>query len=212
MRGKVRNIQFRIAGLMLLFVLAVPGCLKELPDELPTEYTWEPLFAFPIGEADFGLKIPHGFDTSLLRVDTASGFPRWAILESIPLAGGVDFDFERVLGKREEINMVLLRVNTYNGFPIEVEIQAYLEDGGGEVLDSLFDPRMIMQKGVLQGGGKTLQATHTQEEVIFDEERLDLLLQSKRITFKGELNSVPYFPEYTFKVQMGAVLGIVSDL
>jgi len=134
------------------------------------------------------------------------------MLESIPLSGGVDFDFERVLGKREEIDIVVLRVNTYNGFPIEVEIQAFLEDGGGEVLDSLFIPRMTMQRGVLQGGGKTVIATHTQEEVVFDEERLDLLLQSKRITFEGELNSVSYFPEYTFKVQMGAVLGIVSDL
>src|SRR6056297_2690945 len=208
MRGRMRNIQFRIVGLMLLLLLVVPGCLKELPEEFPTEYTWEPLLAFPIGEADFGLKIPHGFDTTLLRADTASGFPRWAMLESIPLSGGVDFDFERVLGKREEIDIVVLRVNTYNGFPIEVEIQAFLEDGGGEVLDSLFIPRMTMQRGILQGGGKTVIATHTQEEVVFDEERLDLLLQSKRITFEGELNSVSYFPEYTFKVQMGAVLGI----
>jgi hypothetical protein len=207
----MRDLHIRTVGLMLLFLLTLQGCLKELPEELPTEYTWQPLLAFPIGEANFGLKIPHGFDTALLRVDTISGFPQWAMLESIPLSGGVDFDFEKVLGKREEIDMVLLRVNTYNGFPIEVEIQAYLEDDGGEVLDSLFFPKMIMQRGVLQGGGKTVEASHTQEEVIFGEERLDLLLQSKKITFKGELNSVSYFPEYTFKVQMGAVLGIVSD-
>lgn len=197
---------------MIVLLLAVQGCLKELPETLPTEYEWKPLLAFPIGEADFGLKIPHGFDTMLLKIDTASGFPLWATKESIPLAGSIGFDFEKVLGKRDEIDMVLLRVNTYNGFPIEVNIQAYLEDDGGEVLDSLFYPLMIMERGELQAGGRTVIATHTQEEVIFDDRRLDLLLQAKKITFKGEMNSVSYFPEYTFKVQMGAVLGIVTDL
>lgn len=205
-------MRIRGAGLMIVLLLAVQGCLKDLPETLPTEYEWKPLLAFPIGEADFGLKIPHGFDTLLLEMDTASGFPLWATKETIPLSGGIGFDFEKVLGKRDEINMVLLRVNTYNGFPIEVKIQAYLEDDGGEVLDSLFYPLMIMKRGELQAGGRTVIATHTQEEIIFDNERLDLLLKAKQITFKGELNSVSYFPEYTFKVQMGAVLGIVTDL
>jgi hypothetical protein len=208
----MRDVRIRGAGLMIVLLLAVPGCLKDLPDELPTEYEWKPLLAFPIGEADFGLKIPHGFDTLLLQIDTSSGFPLWVTLESIPLSGGIGFDFEKVLGKREEINTVLLRVNTYNGFPIEVEIQAYLEDDGGEMLDSLFMPKMIMKRGELQAGGRTVIATHTQEEIFFDNERLDLLLQAKQITFKGELNRVDYFPEYTFKVQLGAVLGIVSDI
>ncbi|MDF1571929.1 MAG: hypothetical protein P1P82_09960 [Bacteroidales bacterium] len=211
-REWMRDMRIRGAGLMIVLLLAVSGCLRELPDELPTEYEWKPLLAFPIGEADFGLKIPHGFDTLLLEIDTASGFPQWAALETIPLAGAIGFDFERVLGKRDEINMVLLRVNTYNGFPIELEIQAYLEDDGGEVLDSLFFPKMIMQRGVLQAGGRTVIATHTREEIIFDQERLDILLQAKKISFRGELNSVAYFPEYTFKVQLGAVLGIVTDL
>jgi len=193
-------------------VMGSSGCVKELPTELPTEYKWRPYLAFPIGEADFGLKIPHGFDTLLLQIDTTSGFPFWASIDTIPMSGGIGFDFEQVLGKREEINMVLLRVNTYNGFPIEVEIQAYLEDAGGEVIDSLFDPKLVMARGILQSGGKTVSATHTQEEIVFNQERLDILMNTKKITFKGEVNSVPYFPEFTFKVQLAAVLGIVSDL
>jgi hypothetical protein len=198
--------------LLAVLVLAVTGCLRDFPEALPTEYEWKPLLAVPIGEADFGLKIPHGFDTLLLRKDTVSGFPLWATLESIPLEGAIGFDFEKVLGKRDEINMVLLRVNAYNGFPTEVKIQAYLEDEGGEVIDSLFFPRMVMQRGELGAGGRTVVATHTQEEVVFDQERLDILLRAKKISFRGALQSVSYFPEYTFKVQLGAILGIETDL
>ncbi len=196
---------------LIIFLLAGSSCIKELPDEFPDEYTWKPYLAFPIGEADFGLKIPHGFDTLLLEIDTASGFPYWASIDTIPMAGGVDFDFEKVLGKREEIKLVVLRVNTYNGFPIEVEMQAYLENAEGEVIDSLFDPKLIMDRGELQSGGRTVVTSHTQEEIVFDEERLDILLSTRMITFKGELNSVSYFPEYTFKVQLGALLGLESD-
>ncbi|MEX0986152.1 MAG: hypothetical protein WD052_01655 [Bacteroidales bacterium] len=208
-KGKI--IAGVIAGIALFLLLLPKGCIKDFPDTFPTEYVWQPLLAFPIGEADFGLKIPHGFDTLLLQIDTTSGFPFWASKEKIPMSGAIDFDFEHVLGKREEINMALLRVNTYNGFPIEVEIQAYLEDEAGEVLDSLFIPKLIMKRGELVAGGKTVIATHTQKEIFFDKERLDLLLQSRKISFKGEMSSVSYFPEYTFKVQLGAVLGIVSD-
>jgi hypothetical protein len=209
LKGKVRAWS---AGFAMVVLLAATGCLRDFPETFPTEYKWKPLLAVPIGEADFGLKIPHGFDTLLLQVDTTSGFPLWATLETIPLEGAVAFDFQQVLGNRDEINMVLLRVNAYNGFPIEVEIQAYLEDEGGEVIDSLFFPNMVMKRGTLGAGGRTVSATHTQEEVVFDEERLDTLLRAKRISFRGAVRSVSYFPEYTFKVQLAAILGIETML
>ena len=211
-RGRIRTSAVGMTGWLIGLMLVSQSCIKDIPTELPTEYVWQPLLAFPIGESDFGLKIPHGFDTTLLHIDTLSGFPQWAILDKIPLAGSIEFDFEQVLGKRDEINMVLLRVNTYNGFPIEVAIQAYLEDAGGEVIDSLFNPKMILQRGELEDGGKTAKATHTQKEVIFQGERLDQLMETARISFKGEISSIKYFPQYTFKVQMGAILGIVSEI
>lgn len=200
-----------LAVLMVLMLLLLPkGCLKDLPETFPTEYEWKPLFAFPIGEAEFGLKIPSGFDTRLLLTDTLTGFPRWTALEKIPMEGAVGFDFSRVLGNRDEINMAVLRLNAYNGFPVEVKIQAYLEDAFGNVLDSLFTPVMTIQRGKLSAGGETHQHAHTMEEVYFDQERLDLLLRVKRIVFRGELQNVIFFPQYTFSVQMGAVLGIIT--
>jgi hypothetical protein len=199
------------AGLAL-FLLALPqGCLKQFPDTFPTEYAWEPLFAFPIGETEFGMKIPYGFDTLLLETDTLTGYPHWVSMDNIPMAGGVGFDFNQVLGNRDEINFAILRLNAYNGFPTNVEIQAYIEDEAGVVLDSLFDPKMVIERGRLAAGGKTEQVAHTLEEVYFDKERLDLLMEAKRITFRGELKNVMFFPQYTFSVQIGAVLGITTE-
>lgn len=193
-------------------MLFVPqGCLKQFPETFPTEYEWKPLFSFPIGETEFGLTIPYGFDTLLLDIDTLTGYPFWVSMEKIPMAGGVGFDFEQVLGNRDEINFAILRLNAYNGFPVEVEIQAYIEDGSGGVLDSLFQPRMVIERGQLSAGGTTKQKAHTIEEVYFDKERLDLLMEAKRITFRGELRNVTYFPRYTFSVQIGAVVGVIKE-
>jgi len=216
---RARLLHAIVAGLALLILSVTKGCfndyLEDFPetllDSFPTEYAWQPLFVFPIGENEFGLKIPNGFDTQLLEIDTATGYSQWVSMETIPLEGDVGFDFEQVLGKREEINFAILRMNAYNGFPIQVEIQAYIEDGFGKVLDSLFHPKMIMERGILSGGGIVDHMTLTREEVFFDKERLDLLMEAKKITFRGELKKVTFFPEYSFRVQIGAVLGVVKD-
>ncbi len=206
------NLRKGMSAGLVLFLLSFPqGCMKEFPETFPTAYEWKPLFAFPVGEAEFGLTIPYGFDTLLLETDTLTGYPEWVSMEKIPLAGGIGFDFEQVLGNRDEINFAILRLNAYNGFPSEVEIQAYIEDGSGGVLDSLFHPKMIMERGQLSGGGSTKQEAHTQEEVYFDQERLDLLMEAKRITFRGELRNVMFFPQYSFRVQIGAVVGVVTE-
>ncbi len=203
--------RYRIV-IFLLLIISATGCYKDFPAVFPKEYAWEPVLAFPIGEADFGLKIPHGFDTLLLELDPVTGIPFWDLLEKIPLSGSIGFDFEEVLGKRDEIDTAILRVNTYNGFPIEVIVQAYLKDANGEIIDSLFDPLLVMKRGEFEGGGKTLLYVHTQREVSFDADRLDVLEKAKEITFHGQLTKVAYFPEYAFKVQLGAILGIVSEL
>ncbi len=211
---KVKSTRFFKAGytILYIFVLLIPGgCVKDFPKEISLNYEWKPTFAFPIGAADFGLKIPYGFDPVLLETDPLTGFPYWSFLETIPMSGGIDFDFEQVLGTRDEINYVILQVNAYNGFPIEIEIQAYLESASGEVMDSLFIPKMILERGELEAGGGTRLETHTQREIQFDHDRLDLLLEAKKITFTGELKTVSYFPEYSFTVQLGAILGIISE-
>ncbi|MCF8225348.1 MAG: hypothetical protein K9J30_05675 [Bacteroidales bacterium] len=198
--------------LPVILLFGLQSCKRDFPEVFPTQYNWEPFLAFPIGEVEFGLRIPSGFDTLLLEIDPVSGRPYWDLLDSIPMSGGIDFDFEEVLGKREEINMAILRFNTYNGFPIEAEIQGYVEDEYGTVIDSLFNPLMVMERGELLSGGETARYEHTMKEVYFDAERLDILLQAKYFRFKGRMSSVAYFPEYIFIVQIGAVLGIKSDL
>lgn len=197
-----------VVGIIAINIL-INSCLADLPDDFPNDYKWEPSLAFPIGSADFGLVIPHGFDTLLLEIDPERGIPYWDLLDSIPLSGSIDFDFAEVLGDRDSINFAVLRVNAYNGFPIEIVVQAYLKDGNGNLLDSLFTPKFIMQRGELSSGGQTSLAVHTAYESEFDPARLDLLLEAKKITFQGKIKSIPYFPNFTFRIQLGARLEIL---
>jgi len=203
---------FFFTCIIAIFLLLPQGCLKDIPDKVNTDYVWEPVLAFPIGEADFGLKIPHGFDTLLLELEPITGRPYWDYLDSIPLTGSIDFDFEEVLGEREEISFGILRFNAYNGFPIEVTLEAYLEDASGSIIDTLFQPKLIMERGILSAGGETATAVLTQRDIKFDTDGLDILNEAKKITFVGKINSIPFFPNFTFKVQLGAKLGIVSQL
>jgi len=210
--GGVRRI--RSGNLLLVFVfffLFSQSCYKDYwPEQFPSEYEWNPFLAFPIGEVDFGLVIPYGFHDSLLRVDSL-GNELWSRLDTIPMAGGIGFDFEEVLGNREEVDTAIFRVNAYNGFPIEIEIRGYTVDKNEQVLDTLFTPSMKLERGIMAGGGETSEYKLTQEDVHFGSERLDLLMDAKSIRFEGDMVSGPFFKSLTFKIQMGAVLGVVEE-
>ena len=197
-----------LALFMILVISAGQSCLKEIPETFPSEYEWKPALAFPIGEAEFGLGIPYGFDTLLLQVDEITGRQYLSELEQIPLSGKIDFDFSEVLGIREELDFVKLRVNTYNGFPTEVELQAYLLDAGGTVLDSLFTPLLRMDRGEVGGGGQPLSSAHNKVDILIDSEKLDLLMQAKQISFEGLVNNIFFFASYSFRIQLAAVAGI----
>ncbi len=134
--------------LLALFLLLSSSCIQDFTGTLPSEYEWRPYLAFPIGWTEFGLNLGQGFDTLLLQLDT-TGYPLWSNLVKIPFSGSILFDFEEVLGEREEVNSVQLRINAYNGFPIDIRVQAYLLDRMGTVLDSLFTPIMTMDRGTL---------------------------------------------------------------
>ena len=211
--GAARRI--RSGNLLLIFVfffLFSQSCYKDYwPEQFPSEYEWNPFLAFPIGEVDFGLVIPYGFHDSLRQLDSLDS-PLWRRLDSIPMSGGIGFDFEEVLGDREEVDTAIFRVNAYNQFTVEIEIRGYTVDGSGQVLDTLFQPSMILERGSVKGGGMPDEPGHTQENVYFGSERLDLLMNAKSIMFEGNIpGGVQYFTQFSFKIQMGAVLGVVEE-
>lgn len=205
------RMQKRIVLLFLVLLMSGTGCYKELPEEFPTRYEWKPFLAFPIGEVDFGLVIPHGFDTAYLLQRDSLNVPLWRRLDTIPMAGGIAFDFNQVLGDRDEVDTAIFRVNAYNGFPTDIEIKGYILDENEQILDSLFNPFMLLKKAVLSSSGTTEEYVHTQENVYFGKERLDLLQDAKYIHFEGVMSPTFSFDQLRFKIQMGAVLGVVSE-
>lgn len=198
--------------ILLLVVWMAKSCLKDIPSETPAGFVYDPAFALPVGEVEFGLKVPFGFDTTLLQTDPLTQFPYWSEIPSIPISGEVEVDFESLIGAREHVKTVLLRFNTYNGFPTEIMMQGYLKNSAGNDIDSLFDPSLVLERGTVKGGGLTDEFAYKQSEILFDEERIDLLYQTKVISFLGNVKTVEFFPEYTFRVQLGVVLGITYDI
>lgn len=193
-----------IIGLVLL--LCFSSCLKEFPDSFPDEYEWKADIAFPIGHTTLGLKAENGFDSSLLEIDTLTGHSFWAQLPDIDIEGSFHFDFEEVLSKLDGIEVVRLRINMYNGFPVDFNMQAYMLDEHDEIIDSLFIPELTLKRGSVSAGGKTRTPSLTTRDVVFEGEGIYNLSAVRKIFISARIPTVPYFPEYSFSVQMGSVI------
>lgn len=206
----------KIPGKLLVMTLGVilllqASCIGDYSASLPDEYNWNPEIAFPIGETEFGLGLGKGFDTLLLDLDTL-GLPAWLSMLSIPFSGSVDFSLEGLIAQVDLIETLQLRVNTSNGFPVGFSVQAYLLDGQGTVIDSLFEPELTLVEGTLGTDGMTETFGITQTDILFDEERIGILEDTRTIYFEGTISNVADFPEFYFEIQMGAIVGIAADI
>ena len=210
-KGNLNKYRLISAIIVLGLIFTFTSCIKDIPEQIESNYTWEPAFAFPVGRADFSLNT-QGFEPYLLEYDPLMGIQVWELLDEIPLSGEIELDFEEVLGIRDNINFLIMRVNTYNGFPVGTELQAYFENAGRQVIDSLFNPPFQMEAGEIDEAGNSVSIKHNQRDVRFEGDKLDRLFQVKIIRIEGALPKVDLFPDYSFQVQMGAVLGVEYDL
>ena len=62
-------------AILSVMLLIAASCLKDMPETLPDILEWDPEVAFPLGEESYGLNSVSGFDTTLLDLDTITGFP-----------------------------------------------------------------------------------------------------------------------------------------
>lgn len=187
------------------------SCIKEFPETFPTEYEWKPEIALPLGNIELGLKEKFGYDSLLLETDTITGHSKWAELPEITIQGSFDYNFSEVLRGLEGIEKVILRVNVFNGFPMEFDIQSHLIDSQDRIVDSLFNPVLQVKRGSISGGGKTETPSFISRDIVFEGEEIFELHQVREVSISATIPTLPYFPEYSFRVQLGAVIIYRTD-
>jgi hypothetical protein len=190
----------------LLSVLIVFSCIKEESDE---ESNWNPDFSIAIGYTSLGMNDDSGFDTLLLLVNSVTGLPYWTEEVDIPLEYTMPFDMGQISDFSEEIISIMFRLNTYNGFPNETFGQVYFLDISNNIVDSLFSTGpFTLKPGTVNG--ETVNSTHTQTDIIFDQSKIEDLTAVRNILIKGEISNVSldttlvdFYPNYTLGIQLG---------
>jgi hypothetical protein len=213
-----RTIRYLAFGCIALG-MSLSACLKNMPESLPQEVTWNPELAFPLGQDRFGLNLESGFDTSLFHLDTLTGLPEWVSQLEIVLEGSIEFDLSSLNQSLEDLQGILLRVNIYNGFPNETLAQAYFLDASSAFIDSMFQEGVIsVPPGSVQGSGDNIDPSLVRRDARFDGVRLEALHDAREILFRAILafpdldtTLIPFYPDYFIEVDIGAMLDLSID-
>ncbi|MBU8893009.1 MAG: hypothetical protein KOO66_09540 [Bacteroidales bacterium] len=206
---------------ILLIITLSYSCLDDVPEDFDNpDSEWNPDFSLAVGYASLGMNDESGFDTLLLLINAVTGLPFWTEEVDIPLTYSMPFDMQQLSEFSEEIVSIMFRVNTYNGFPNTVDGQVYFLDVSNNIVDSLFsDSALILESGTVNGTGETINSSHNQTDIIFDQDKIDELSQVRNILIEGAIRNVAldttlinYYPAYKFDLQLGVRVKLKMSL
>lgn len=151
-------------------------------------------------------------DISMLRarVDVEiplSGTARGYVMETIQ-------PFDLLLENAEQVEEVLLRLYTENGFPIDVEMQIYFEDSlTNTVLDSLFGSDiLILPAANVDASGRVVSPNPKTVDATMDNASVNRLKSANRIRLRATFNTpfdggvqpdVKFYTDYDLLLQLG---------
>ncbi|HAF30544.1 MAG TPA: hypothetical protein DCG75_15990 [Bacteroidales bacterium] len=199
---------------LILFSIIILSfsCIKDAPSDFDNpESTWNPSFSFPVGYTSLNMNEESGFNMSLLNDLDNSGYPDWIDEIDVPMSYSMPFDMQELNNLSDQIILIMFRLNTYNGFPAIAKGQVYFIDLYGQVVDSMFvDGPLNMEAGKLAGDGQTVNPTHDQNDVVFDQDKIDDLANVRYILIEGAILNVSldstlidYYRGYSLELQLG---------
>jgi len=153
-------------------------------------------------------------DTSRISMQLAVEFQIFAAVSKFIIEDTVDFEFDKNI---ENIDHLLFRINTTNGFPLNASIQVYFADKYFHVLDSLItDPDQTIMQGAPVGGPPEYRVTstvHKMTDANLTSDRIKNILDAKKMILRAGLSTsneqlVKIYSDYTIQIQLGTIAGI----
>ncbi len=122
------------------------------------------------------------------------------------------FNFE--LDDADQIEEIMLRLHSENGFPVDIATQIYFEDTlTNTILDSLLtSDLLIMPSADVDGNGKVNNINPKTIDILFNTARTELLMKANRVTVLARFNTktnggsqpdVKFYEEYRLLLQLG---------
>lgn len=219
------DIQLKLRAVMIVLpvLMMAVSCLKDTPESLPEKVEWDPQLAFPLGENSYDLFDVTGFDSSMIDLDTVTGFPQWLdewVEREEPvdvvMEGNMDLDISAIMENLDEINGILFRVNFKNSFPDEIFAQGYFRADTGPDLDSMFsDGPVPVPAATILHTGEVVRTGKAQQDAYFDRDRIIALEEATHLYLKAffivsdpDSSLIPHYPEFWFNVQLGAMFDL----
>ncbi len=156
------------------------------------------------------------FDTSRIETDLEIMLPMDLRISEFTLEDTLEMDFkENISEESDMVDYLLIRLDTENGFPIDLDLQGYFTDSAYVVLDSLITTTSgkVLSAGTLDQEGGVDQAGSNRTEIIFDRTRVEGIEDTKYIIFSAGISTaeqgtrdVKFYTDYTleFRLAMSA--------
>ncbi|NTW33722.1 MAG: hypothetical protein HGB12_14060, partial [Bacteroidetes bacterium] len=147
-------------------------------------------------------------DSSKIALDMELELPLEGKIPIFELQDTVDMDLGKEL---ENLEWILFKISTTNGFPIDATVQVYFADSLNVKLDSLIVPlEQLISSGVVGANGKVVTPTTKATSVRIEKNRLDNLVTTKKLFIYAKLNSanngattIRIYSDYTIDVKIG---------
>jgi len=192
-------------------LLVFSSCLNDLPETISSDIEMSTSIAFPIGETSLRLDAVNGFDEDLLLINPLTNKPYWVEDEEILLSYSMFFEVGDIYQSAEEIVQLVFRLNIYNEFPSDVQIQLYFFDANGTVQDVLFQNGPLeLNAAKVDENGIVISKTHEKKDIVFESSRIQNLqlvnMLNVLVVFNTngiDENLVQYYQNYNVDIQIG---------
>jgi len=146
-------------------------------------------------------------DTSKIEVTAEIELPLSGIAKNFVVRDTIPFEMEGL----NELVEATFRINTDNGFPVDVAVQCYFLDSNDVVIDSLMgvDQSLILA-GLVDSDGRVISSTHKTLDIPMTTERINEIAKMKSIVIIGRANTndngtttIKLYSEYRLDVKLG---------
>ncbi len=152
-------------------------------------------------------------DTSRISMRVGVELKLFTAISEYKIQDTLDFTLNDV----QQIENLLVRINTTNGFPLNATVQLYFVNDNFIVLDSLItDPDLTVLPGAPVSGAPDYRATvpaHKMTDVNLTSARINHIINAKKMILKAGLSTsneqlIKIYSDYSLQIQIGTIAGI----
>ncbi|MFP4555840.1 MAG: hypothetical protein ACLFNU_03120, partial [Bacteroidales bacterium] len=154
------------------------------------------------------------------EINLDEDLPEWAQYENLNFIDTLTFALSDIDEEAEAIRFIEVNLLVWNDFPTTASAQLLFLGDDDQVVDSLFSPgRLEVNSGVLSENGEVESRGYSIVTVLFDDERIDRIIQANRVVFSGQasnagitVNQFNYYPNLVLSLKLSARVGLNLNL